>query len=126
MQYPRIEREHGSAYVVCAEATPRFNCHGMTFASRRTCIFESSELMKILKEDGYELIQAAEVSPGDVIVYVSDDGDFEHSGIVVEVPKALTLNIASVRSKWGKFKEVIHPANRCPYTYNVRYYRIKE
>src|ERR1700761_7362541 len=33
--------------------TDCYNCHGMTFASRRTGIYDTNEIIKILKEDNY-------------------------------------------------------------------------
>jgi hypothetical protein len=125
-QFPLFERYFSSlTSEVCAGPNPRFNCHGMTFASRRTGIFESEALEQILSEDGYEEIQRDNVRPGDVIVYYASDGDFEHSGLVVESPKEETLNIPRVRSKWAKYKELIHMGNRCPYSFaNVKYFRV--
>jgi len=124
-QFPQFEREFSTASEVCADPNPRFNCHGMTFASRRTGIFESAALTQILAEDGYEEIQADRVKPGDVIMYFGSDGDYEHSGLVVEPPRAETLNIPLVRSKWAKYRELIHVGNRCPYSFsNVKYYRV--
>ena len=126
-QFPQFERDFTLASEVCAESNPRFNCHGMTFASRRTGIFESSALRQILKEDGYEEIQKGQVMPGDVIVYYSSDGDFEHSGLVVEPPTRQNLNVPRVRSKWAKYRELIHPANRCPYDFsNAKYFRVSK
>ena len=106
--------------------TPTYNCHGMTFASRRTGIFSSAELKKILLEDGYVKIQLEQVLPGDVIIYYSEDRDFEHSGIIISAPDQI-LKIPKVMSKWGKFAEMLHWANNCPYTFsNTEYYRIKQ
>lgn len=105
--------------------TPRYNCHGLTFASRRTGIFDSDVIGTILNEDGYEEIPPKNVLPGDVIIYYADDGDTEHSGIVVST-SADNLGIPEVISKWGKFSEFIHRANNCPYTFaTARYYRVK-
>lgn len=106
------------------EATARYNCHGMTFASRRTGIYESSVVAQVLKEDGYSEISQNKVLPGDVIVYYSDDGDAEHSGVVVSLPDG-TFGIPQVMSKWGKYAEFIHWANQSPYSFAVvKYYRI--
>jgi hypothetical protein len=97
----------------------------MTFGCRRTGIFESEVVVRILREDGYREIPSIEVASGDVIIYYDDDGDLEHSGIVTESPRPETLNVPTVRSKWAKYKEIIHLANRCPYNFaNVKYYRV--
>lgn len=99
----------------------------MTFASRRTGIFDVSVLQQILREDGYQEIKPAEVLAGDVILYFNDDGDIEHSGVVVDtqVGGIGGLRIPMVRSKWGKGKEFVHPANHCPYAFGLaKYFRI--
>jgi hypothetical protein len=63
--------------------------------------------------------------PGDVIIYFGDDGDAEHSGIVLTSPKDSQLRVPQVLSKWGKFSEFIHWANQSPYNFAfVKYYRI--
>src|SRR5262245_35364311 len=40
-----------------------FNCHGLTFASRRTWIDKSGEVQKILDDDGYVEVPLAKVKP---------------------------------------------------------------
>lgn len=105
---------------------PVYNCHGLTFASRRTSISESTEIKKILSDDHYEEVFPNEVQPGDIILYVSsEDGDVEHSGIVVESPDP-PLFVPKVLSKWGFGAEVIHWANNSPYDFSqAKYYRIR-
>jgi len=102
-----------------------YNCHGLTFASRRTSIHEASEINKILKEDEYLKIDPSDVLPGDVIVYTADNGDIEHSGVVVSRPEP-PLNIPMVVSKWGYGSEVVHAANNCPYVFSVKYFRVSK
>jgi hypothetical protein len=110
-----------------SDPTPIYNCHGLTFASRRTGIFESSTIGQILNEDGYVEIPQARVLEGDVIMYFDQEsGDFEHSGIVILRPKPENLNVPVVCSKWGKYAEVVHLANNCPYNFGaVKYYRVR-
>jgi hypothetical protein len=103
-----------------------YNCHGLTFASRRTGIFDSAVIQKILVEDGYQKILAwRDVFPGDIVIYTSRvTNEMEHSGVVVEAdPKnALSLRILS---KWGSAHEVIHNIGDCPYdATSVAFYRI--
>jgi len=97
----------------------KYNCHGLTFAGRRTWIWNASEVTKILNDDEYELVVLGDVLPGDIVVYIHN-GDIEHSGIVIEggfVPMIL--------SKWGSAHEVIHRVNDCPYdAMQISYYRI--
>lgn len=96
----------------------------MTFASRRTGIYETSVIEQILHEDGYAEVSSNEVLPGDVIIYYSSDGDAEHSGIVIS-EKDEILRIPKVVSKWGRYAEFVHWANQCPYSFvNARYFRI--
>jgi hypothetical protein len=100
----------------------KYNCHGLSFASRRTWIFESQEIAKIIRDDEYQEVHYNEVEPGDIAVYYVD-GDAEHSGIVVSVDE---LKVPTILSKWGPCHEVVHKVARCPYRAdNVKYYRIK-
>jgi hypothetical protein len=100
--------------------TRKYNCHGLTFASRRTWISKTSEVMKILKDDEYEPIDIKDVLPGDIVVY-SRNGDAEHSGIVIK-----SDFVPIILSKWGPAHEVIHRVNDCPYdSMQIVYYRIK-
>ena len=66
------------------DVSPIYNCHGMTFASRRTGIFELDSLKLIISDDGYEEVAQENTLPGDVAIY-EEDGDIQHSGIVVEI-----------------------------------------
>lgn len=97
----------------------QYNCHGLTFASRRTWIWKSSEIEKILKDDEYEMVELKDVLPGDIVVY-TQDGDVEHSGIVLSVDP-----VPYILSKWGPLHEVIHGVNECPYSGSITYYRIR-
>ncbi len=124
-QFREFAVKFGEGMVICAESSPRFNCHGMTFAGRRTGIFESAELQKLLSDDGYVEIPRDRVLPGDIVMYIAEDGDYEHSGIVVEAPNERNLFVPKVRSKWGKYRELIHQGNRCPYNSSLlHYYRV--
>ena len=104
--------------------TNAYNCHGLTFASRRTAIFDSNEVRKILADDEYTQVEIKDVLPGDIVIWISNEvthGDIEHSGIVVERTQ---LNF-KVLSKWNALQEVIHFVNDCPYdSTNLRFYRM--
>lgn len=107
--------------------TPVYNCHGMTFASRRTGVFETATLVQIIAEDGYREVAREDVMAGDVILYHDDSGDIEHSGVVVTPPSVATLWVPMVYSKWGKYAELEHFGNRCPYNFaNIKYYRMAQ
>lgn len=108
------------------EVTAAYNCHGLTFAARRTQIFDPSAVRMILKEDGYHQVAAsAEVSAGDIVIYVDrPTGDITHSGIVVERGAGLP-SIPKILSKWGACHEVVHPVNFNPYMpASIEYWRI--
>lgn len=91
----------------------RYNCHGLTFAARRTRIWQDESIEQILTEDGYAQVQQADVIVGDLILYLKD-GAPDHSGLVVEIGDAASGGIR-VLSKWGEAHEVVHWINECPY-----------
>mgnify|MGYP001562690834 CR=1 FL=1 len=108
------------------EPTALYNCHGLTFASRRTRIFLSSEIPKILNDDKYKEIDIKEAKGGDIVVYFDENGDANHSGIVVantEYDQRLILPM--ICSKWGNGGEFIHGLNDCPRIYGpqTKFYR---
>jgi hypothetical protein len=105
--------------------TGMYNCHGLTFASRRTAIEETKEIARILLEDELDEVKLRDVKPGDIVVYWDKTGDAEHSGIVVTNPDD-QLGIPMVCSKWGGGSEVLHWLNRCPYDASgTRFYRVR-
>jgi hypothetical protein len=123
-QEASLNEKYEGTVTFRSKSTPRYNCHGMTFASRRTGIYDTQTINQILKEDGYKEIDPASVLPGDVIVYYAADGDAEHSGVVISEIDS-QLRIPKVVSKWGKFAEFVHWANQCPYTFvNAKFYRV--
>lgn len=104
---------------------PFYNCHGLTFASRRTRLWEPASIRTILIEDGYSEIPRERASAGDVVLYTARSGEVEHSGVVLEVPPLPFLPM--VLSKWGGGPEVVHSIAACPYdSSNLRFYRILE
>jgi len=110
-----------------------YNCHGMTFAARRTQIFEGSEVLKILQDDNYGPVNKENVLPGDIAVYFSTAssqtgiaGDPEHSATVIEASTLGGLRRIKVVSRWRYCDEVIHFVENAPYdTGDVRYYRVQ-
>ena len=116
--------------VPVGEMCPVYNCHGLTFASRRTQVEETNAVITmILEDDGFkEIPNRAEVVTGDVIIYYGQDGTINHSGIVVE-RGAPPFHFPKVWSKWGKGYAWVHPSNVSPYVDDVaetKFYRIKE
>lgn len=99
-----------------------YNCHGLTFGSRRTWIANASEIAKIIEEDDYEEVDRIDILPGDIAVYFVN-GDAEHSGIVVKETDRGPL----ILSKWGSCHEVVHLVYEAPYdASSVNYYRVTE
>jgi hypothetical protein len=109
-----------------ARTNPRYNCHGLTFGSRRTAILSDAEITTILQEDGYSpVVDRKDVLPGDVVVYFAADGTIEHSAVVASRPLA-PFYVPEVFSKWGPGgPELLHAATDCPYAVgDLRYYRV--
>jgi hypothetical protein len=99
----------------------KYNCHGLTFGSRRTWI-EAPEIAKILKDDEYDVVDLKFVLPGDIAIYYSANGEAEHSGLVTSVSD---LGVPIILSKWGACHEVVHQVPHSEYdAANVVYYRI--
>ncbi len=89
--------------------TATYNCMGLVFASRRTCI-DISELNFILGEDSYrQLAGLHEAMTGDVVCY-QKDGKIEHVGLINStISDCRNGSIqATVVSKWGMHAEYIH------------------
>jgi len=75
------------------------------------------------------LIAALRQLPGDIIVYFDDRYDASHSGTIIEPPSALHAWNPLVCGKWGKYREMLHRANDCPYGSDfirARYYRVQQ
>jgi hypothetical protein len=112
LKYPRADHRRQAM-------SSSYNCHGLTFASRRTEIHDPQAVRMILREDDYKQISRPDLLVGDTVIYV-EQGDVSHSGIVVGVPQldAQILDpLAGVKvlSKWGEGQEVIHEVRDCPY-----------
>lgn len=93
--------------------TATYNCLGMTFAARRTCI-EPDLTHMILNEDGYiQLAGAEQARVGDVVVY-KEHGEVAHVGVLIEIGDALRSRVLYVLSKWGSFGDYTHPIDEVP------------
>jgi hypothetical protein len=129
-QYSQVslfEKDYSEA-LFKGQLTPIYNCHGLTFASKRTGIFPDSEIEKILVDDKYIEIKAEkDVLPGDIVIYYDENG-ISHSGMVIQVDLPRTdfdLIRIMILSKWGRHKEVIHNVNYSPYSLGLkRYWRV--
>jgi uncharacterized protein YijF (DUF1287 family) len=99
-----------------------FNCHGLTFGSRRTWIDRPADIQKILDDDDYVEVDIKNVKPGDIAIY-RKNGEIDHSGIVVD----FVQNRPRILSKWAFLHEVVHFPWDCPYNEGqVTYYRVTE
>jgi hypothetical protein len=103
--------------------SPVYNCHGLTFASRRTRIWTDNAIKLILTEDNYAIVEKEFVLPGDIVVYYNA-GDAEHSGIVVEAQSPMSIRVVS---KFGSGNELVHWLyDVAPYdTSDIKFYRIR-
>jgi hypothetical protein len=105
---------------------PIYNCHGLTFGSRRTQVdWSPATIAMIIRDDGFEEIADRDVKVGNVVIYYGEDGKPEHSGIVVG--KHGEFNVPLIWSKWGKGHEWVHPLGACGWGgMTIRFYRIQE
>lgn len=92
----------------------------MTFACRRTLIESPREIQLILEDDAYREILQKDVLAGDVVLYCDENGDANHSGIVVWYEHLKDI-APIICSKWGKFGEYIHGLYDVPNVYGPQY-----
>ena len=95
--------------------SPTYNCHGLTFGSRRTKIDKPTHIQRILDDDEYKPVEMKDVLPGDIVIYYSEAGDPNHSGIVLEYSERLVVPM--IYSKWGNAGEFVHALRDCPTIY---------
>ncbi len=126
-QVERFRTQMRRRYPKAQERRPptgQYNCHGMTFANRRTGIHRPEYVAKILEDDGYKPIILGQVEPGDLVLY-SDGGEIEHTGVVLEVvegfPEGSGIRAPRIISKWGPTGEYIHLATEGPYKGHIEY-----
>lgn len=109
-----LKDKHGQALHRPTQACCTYNCHGLTFAARRTGIADGLMVSRILAHDEYQKVDRKSVLPGDIAVYRSiDTNEPEHSGIVMTTDFPITG--PKILSKWGTCHEVIHTLYDCPY-----------
>lgn len=111
----KVEQRTGTSAV--------YNCHGLTFACRRTRITNTESIERILSDDNWVEIEMRDVRAGDIVVYYSEEGEANHSGIIVACND---LGIPTIYSKWGSAGEYIHLVTEYPhqlYGPNKKFYR---
>ena len=96
-----------------------YNCFGLVWASRRTSIYDESEISKILTDDGYrQLENEIHLQPGDVVLYLRRTDkmhDTLHAAIVLKLEMIGTSVIPWVLSKWSDvYGEDIHALRDLP------------
>lgn len=119
-------KKHNFATPRPTELTYGYNCHGLTFGSRRAQIDDPLEIRKGLSDDRYVRINMLECGPGDVVIYIASNGDINHSGVIIEnrPEPGLLAYEPLVLSKWGSAEEYTHRLYDHPYAKNVEFYRV--
>jgi len=102
-----VTESHPSARL--RSLTGTYNCIGMAFANRRTCI-EPHHVQMILEDDGYAEVNPADVVPGDLLVYRDRFGTISHVAVVIshEPDLANARWKTTVISQWGYDGEYFH------------------
>jgi len=116
---------HNKIQAAVAEVAPptgRYNCYGMTFASRRTNVpapgVDSTGLIdQILTEDQYVQIPPADVSEGDIVLWRLGPL-VPHTGIVTHIER-VGIRVIFVASKWGALGEYVHLPAISPSAYRA-------
>lgn len=120
-----FRRRFPSASPRNTRPTGIYNCHGRVFAASRTGIYETAALRLILRDDGYRRVLAHQTQPGDIVLYVDESGDIEHSAILITPARNNLTQLDQVVSKWGNFLEYVHELPICPYDYAaIEFWRI--
>jgi|SRR5579863_81606 len=116
-------RKHPKA-VPRTTPSAMYNCHGMTFASRRTRIIDVGGINQVLSDDRWIQIDPREALPGDIVIYYDYEGDVNHSGVVVA---SQNLLVPLICSKWGNGPEFVHSLKDCPELYGpeTKFYRCR-
>ena len=105
------------------EMSPLYNCHGLTFASRRTRLTDGPSVRRILSDDEWKEVEVSDLLAGDIVIYYSEDGDPNHSGIFAYFD---ALKVPVICSKWGTAGEFVHQLNDIPgevYGPTTKFYR---
>lgn len=89
-----------------------YNCHGLTFAGKRTAVEKETQVNEFITDDLYGVVNRQDVLAGDIILYY-DGNEIIHSGVVVEKPNE--MKACKVLSKWGDAMEAVHMELDCPY-----------
>jgi hypothetical protein len=103
--------------------TGRYNCHGLTFACRRTNVDGPThpvDIEELMRHDAF--VQVTRPQTGDVVVYRNLRGNIEHTGLVSRIEEL--GSVIYVWSAWGCLGEFEHPERACPYGPRIEYWRL--
>jgi hypothetical protein len=108
-----ITKDHPTRRVRSLDSS--YNCMGMIFASRRSCI-EPAQFQAIAADDGYECLPPNKMAlPGDVVVYRDENGEVVHVGRIVDYFNIDGLALGyRVLSQIGADGEYIHNLDDLP------------
>lgn len=112
----RVEQHmRGHPSLQLRSRSTSYNCVGMVFASRRTCV-EPECVPEILRRDGYRRITIALARRGDIVLYRTPDGEVQHVGLLLERTPDLSTGATQVGvlSQWGFGGEFIHDLRDVP------------
>lgn len=120
--YRQLSKLHPNA-IQRTQPSPLFNCHGLTFASRRSKVLDLTNIFRILEDDAWRETSMTKVLPGDIVIYFDNEGDANHSGVVVQYSQEILVPL--ICSKWGSGPEYIHKLSDVPNVYGpvTRFYR---
>lgn len=116
--YDRLLKDH-FGWINRKPACGIYNCFGLAWASRRTSIYDESEIYKILTDDGYRQLQnEVHLQPGDIVLYLHQKEnmcDTLHAAVVLKLEMIGTTIIPWVVSKWSDaYGEAIHALRDLP------------
>lgn len=122
MWFKTLPKMHPNA-IPRTKPSALFNCHGLTFASRRSKILDWRNIQRIIEDDCWKEVTLNDVLPGDIVVYFDDEGDANHSGVVVQYSKDIFTPL--IVSKWGYGPEFVHKLSDVPKMYGpiTKFYR---
>ncbi|MBL7140446.1 MAG: hypothetical protein ISS74_06005 [Planctomycetes bacterium] len=116
----RLAEVHHRSFPMAAMRRPasgQYNCHGLTFANRRTGIYNPKDVEAILSDDGYRRISAAEAQPGDIVT-CHDGTEVSHTAVITRIERSEALiggQAVWLLSKWGQAGEYLHTLGEGPY-----------
>ena len=120
-RYNLLRERFGANWRQRKPATGVYNCAGHVWASRRTSILKLECWRIILEEDGYRLLQDAEMPvTGDLVLWADENtGEYIHVGMIMEMRDGVSHEspkIPWVLSKWNSTSgEVMHYVHDDPY-----------